>query len=142
MNEELYASILSENLLSNTKSRKMIFNVMHELHRPVTLPELIRLTSSEMNKTTVYRIIESFQKVGIVKKVNISWRENVELSDLFKKHHHHLVCTICKSITEFEESAELNKELDIILDKHKFKATSHNIEFSGVCRKCRNFRRS
>lgn len=136
MDRELYSSILDENYLSDTKSRRLIFSVLHELHRPVTLPELVKLTANEIDKTTVYRVIDVFVKVGIVKKVSISWKESVELSDLFKKHHHHLICTNCKTIIQFVESTELADELNRIGQKHNFKAVSHNIEFSGYCSTC------
>jgi Fur family ferric uptake transcriptional regulator len=137
MNLEQYYSILAENYLSDTRSRKLIFDVLHELHRPVTLPELVKITSGEMDKTTVYRSVDLFCEVGITKRVSLSSKESIELSDLFKEHHHHMVCINCKKVIKFKESKGLNLELEKLLKKHKFKGLSHSIEFSGHCKNCR-----
>jgi Fur family ferric uptake transcriptional regulator len=44
-------------------------------------------------------------------------------------HHHHLICTRCGKIVNYQDF--LQEELELV------KKTDHNIEFLGLCEKCR-----
>jgi Fur family ferric uptake transcriptional regulator len=57
-------------------------------------------------------------------------------------HHHHLICTECGKIIDYrdfvDEELELIKKTEISLSqKHNFEIYDHNIEFYGLCEKCR-----
>jgi Fur family transcriptional regulator, ferric uptake regulator len=93
---------------------------------------------------TVYRTLELLHRLGIVQKVTSSdGQGRYELrSDNPKDHHHHLICTRCGSIVNYrdfvQEELELVKKTEEALTKkYNFAVQDHNIEFLGVCEKCR-----
>ena len=88
MQDKAYQELLDSAGLSNTKSRRLLFHLLAGSHKPLSLPELIRSTEQSMDKTTVYRTIESFEEAGIVRRVSTGWKQSFELSEQFRHHHH------------------------------------------------------
>jgi Fur family ferric uptake transcriptional regulator len=59
-----------------------------------------------------------------------------------EEHHHHLLCTQCGKILDYSEF--LDEELELVRKtekklekKYNFKIFDHNIEFLGLCERCR-----
>lgn len=98
---------------------------MHELVEKV----------SEVDRASVYRSVELFERLGIVQRVNIGWKYKLELTDRFAKHHHHLTCTNCGRAIEISES-ELEQTICRLAAAHCFKPTAHQIEIQGQCSRC------
>lgn len=142
MTLSIYSSILLENNLSDTKTRRQLFEILQSLHEPCPVTDLVELSNNKMNRSSVYRTVEIFEKSGIIKKVYSGWKESIELSELFRRHHHHMTCTNCGVILSFEESPALVRELQNITGEYKFTAKTHSIEFSGLCSDCSNTKAS
>jgi Fe2+ or Zn2+ uptake regulation protein len=74
------------------------------------------------------------EQLGLLRKVYLQGK-----SDLFESalhHHHHIVCTSCGTIEDFE-LCDLEKTTNHILSKSSFSSiTSHTLELFGVCKKC------
>lgn len=94
--------------------------------------------------TTVYRTLEVLKEMGIVSKFDFGeGRARYELvSEKDENHHHHLVCTSCKTIinyTDFiDDELELLKRTEKSLSKkYNFEIKNHVIQFYGICEKCR-----
>jgi len=94
--------------------------------------------------TTVYRTLELLHRLGFVQKVTSGdGQGRYELrSEDKKEHHHHLICTKCGKIIDYrdfvQEELELVKKTEETLaKKHNFLIQDHNIEFLGLCEKCR-----
>jgi Fur family ferric uptake transcriptional regulator len=92
---------------------------------------------------TVYRTLNLLTQMGLIRKFNFGdGRSRYELTTKSEKgHHHHLVCTQCGRIIDYndfmEKEVKFIKELEAELaDKHKFKINSHQIYFYGLCDKC------
>ena len=87
--------------------------------------------------TTVYRSLETLESLGLVQGVDLG--DGERRYELVKpgEHHHHLVCTNCRSsvhldqclIEEFEEG---------IRHKYGFKIEGHILEIFGQCQDCIN----
>lgn len=88
-----------------------------------------------VNEATVYRTISLFERGGILRRVDL--RKDSIYFELGASHHHHIVCTKCSEIEDFE-SGELEKLLQSIADKSlKFKnIKDHSLELFGLCRLC------
>lgn len=138
MQLELYKELLNKAELSNTKSRKQIFLLLAQTKKPYTLPDLADNLSSTMDRTTVYRTVDSFVKANIVKRIYSGWKQTVELSDQFNHHHHHMTCIICGKVIPFEESYKLSAELEKLEEAYRFTIDEHTIELRGRCTSCRS----
>ena len=121
-------------LLSRTRghlSAKEIYAALYSSHPGIGL-------------TTVYRTMELLFRLGIVQKITAGdGQSRYELKSADKKdHHHHLICTRCGKIVNYrdfvQEELELVKKTEEALKKkYNFTILDHNIEFLGLCDKCR-----
>ena len=126
--------ILKENGQRFTSQKKEVFCTLK--HKPQTVLEILNSLTAKnnlMDKTTIYRILMSFEELGLVREVNLGDREiRYELAN--NDHHHHLVCEKCKSIEDVELCEdELLKE---VKKQSSFEIKSHSLEFFGICKKC------
>jgi Fur family ferric uptake transcriptional regulator len=94
--------------------------------------------------TTVYRTLELLHRLGFVQKTSArDGQSRYELRSRDQKdHHHHLICTKCGRIIDYrdfvrEELELVRKTEDALAKKHNFHIQDHNIEFLGLCEKCR-----
>jgi len=83
--------------------------------------------------TTVYRTLETFEKLGLISVVNVLY--NAARYDANLSPHHHIVCTECKKIEDvYDESLNnldiSNKTLG------DYKVEGYSLLLSGVCKSC------
>lgn len=135
MNQDTYLEKLKSNGLSNTKSRHTVFTALKTIDSPTSMNDLIKLCNS-VDRVSVYRIIDTFESIGIVNKVHIGWKYKIELSDNFKEHHHHMTCTACNKVIDFEEADNFNEELNKIALNYNFLIKHHTLELRGLCINC------
>lgn len=122
------------NLLSRTSkhlSAKEIYATLHRMYPGIGL-------------TTVYRTLDLLYRMGIIHKMDIGdGQSRYEFrSGKTKGHHHHLICTNCGKIIDYSDF--IDEELDLVkkveknlAQKYNFLVQDHNIEFYGLCEKCR-----
>ncbi len=99
--------------------------------------------SKNINEVTVYRTLGAFEGSGILKRIDL--RKDSVYFELADDHHHHIVCTNCNVVEDFE-NREIEKAIEKmwrrIVDKSprfssKFKLIKeHSLELFGLCRKC------
>ena len=84
--------------------------------------------------TTVYRAIESLQKLDLVQSVDIAGERRYEAIEP-GEHHHHLICTSCRSSIHLDQC--FVETLEQTVEKHHgFQVRSHVLEIFGLCEKC------
>ena len=95
--------------------------------------------------TTVYRTLELLYQMGVVTKYDFGdKRSRYELTEkISKKHHHHLICTKCSMVIDYddflEEEMKLFKQMEHALSKkHHFVIQSHQANFYGLCHQCQH----
>lgn len=98
----------------------------------------------DIGLSTVYRTLDLLARMGIVTKLLLGDGQNrYEFkSKVINEHHHHLICTTCGKIINYSEflEEELNlvrKTEEKLAKKYNFAIQDHNIEFLGICEKCR-----
>jgi Fur family transcriptional regulator, ferric uptake regulator len=131
--------ILETASLKNTKPRLAVLSAFEKSRRPLTASDIEETLIREKVKAdtaTIYRILETFEKNGILKKIYVHEDKlSYELTSL--PHHHHLVCTSCGTI----QGIAVSQEEKLIKDFQKtteFKIKSHSLEFFGLCKNCKN----
>lgn len=127
--------ILRKNKLSLTKPRESVFKFLATSQKPLTIKE-ISLGIVDVDRASVYRIIELFENLGIVKKVHVGLKYKVELSDMFLPHHHHIYCTVCGQTFAFEEPEFFERYIERLGQKFEVKVKDHSFELEGICKSC------
>lgn len=137
MNQQLFLETLKKHRLNITRARRTVFDILDTQHKALTMKQLVNAARLTLDRSTVYRTVELFEKIGIVSKVYTGWKYRVELSDIFSSHHHHLTCTVCGEVISFEENAAFEAELQVIAKKHGYSLSAHSLELKGICQSCR-----
>ena len=134
-----------ENLLRTkgykiTKARLAILDIFFKKKGPVDAQIVYKMLRKsvhckKINEATVYRTLASFEETGVLTKVDL--RKDSVYFELAGEHHHHIVCTNCDKVEEFENS-EIEKLIRRIVEKSsKFiKIKEHSLELFGLCRMC------
>jgi Fur family ferric uptake transcriptional regulator len=124
-----------------TKVRKKILQIFLNSKKPINIREinvLLKGRKVKVNKTTVYREIAFLVKQNLIKEIYIeSGIAHFELTNL--PHHHHLICSVCKSIDKVDTpqiEKEVKKFIGLISRRRGFRTTDHSLEFHGTCVNC------
>ena len=136
MIEQTFRDTLSKRRLKLTPERLYIFRILKDLKKPCSMAELVDLSRGTVDRSTVYRTIELFEKTQITVRVNTGWKYKIELSDKFSPHHHHMSCTNCSNVVSFEESQAFLDELHSLEKRYGFTTGTHSLELTGLCKDC------
>ena len=99
---------------------------------------ILREQDSEIGLATVYRALDLLSELGILVQVDFGdgcARYELNTADPKIHHHHHLICTKCNKVIEFEDDLldELEKDIS---NKSGFKILDHQVKFFGTCKEC------
>lgn len=84
--------------------------------------------------TTVYRTLETFEKLGLISVVNVLY--NAARYDANLDPHHHIVCTQCKKVEDVYDESLTNLDVsDKTLGDYRIEG--YSVLLSGVCSTCR-----
>jgi Fur family ferric uptake transcriptional regulator len=93
--------------------------------------------------TTVYRTLDLLVQMGVL--IKLDFKNGISRYELIKekieKHHHHLICTECGKIINYDdflqEEIELFTKIEKSLkEKFKFDIKTHEVQFYGICNNC------
>ena len=119
--------------------RNYILTSLDNNKRPLSVFDLQKLLKAEkliVNKTTVYRELNSLKKEGIILEIQLKGNKRwYELSA--RDHHHHIICTECDRVEDFagcDSDNLINKALKQAPDFAKI--TNHTVDFFGLCKSC------
>lgn len=125
---------LARSGLRTTTPRQVVFDLLQGSSCPLKMADIVKQCSS-IDKTSVYRSIDLFRKLNILSTASDGWRQYYELSDEFRPHHHHLICTKCGKIIDIKSPA-IEKLVKQIGRDNGFDITGHNFEIVGLCPNC------
>ncbi len=133
----LYLQKLKDNRRSDTEARRAVFRVItHRTPTPISMHELLLELEEAIDRASVYRTIELFEALGIIKKIHTGWKYKLELGDEFHDHHHHMNCIGCGRIIALQDS-QLEQKIARVGDKNRFKIIEHQLEIRGYCEHCK-----
>lgn len=125
--------IFKQNNVKMTKSRKKIYQTILNCDNNCNFKYILDKCENDINKVTIYRVLEYFLKKNIIiKKLSIDNEIYYEINS--QKHIHFLKCIKCnkkieipnKIIDDFEKKISTNNQI-----------ISHSIEFYVLCSKCK-----
>jgi len=133
--EETLSALLKKEGYSLTKPRKAVFNLLLN-QPPQSMRQLNQKAASKVDRATIYRTIELFERLGIARRINTGWKYKIELSDVFTGHHHHFNCTSCGKTYDLPANPLLETMIDTITAKEDFAPRGHQLEVYGLCPNC------
>lgn len=136
-----FKAVLKQHAQKLTSTRRLVFEALQD-KEPQTIQEIYNYCAGLADRSSVYRSISLFERIGIVKRLQIGWKYKLELSDDFHHHHHHLTCLNCGKTFPLPEDKELEKRLKILSDKQDFEIAEHQLEIQGYCLDCGKPRQS
>ncbi len=136
--QELFEKI-KEAGLRLTGPRRALLAILSESQKPLSAKDLLLALAKsgrKVNKTTVYREIDSLEKIGVLRNIQLGERSTYyELET--PAHHHHLVCLSCDRVEDVDinEQGIVKQEARIVAER-QFQVSYHALEFFGLCRQC------
>ncbi len=130
-----------------TPARHAVIDALSAKGEHLTAEEAFKAASRRypnLGLATVYRTLELLTELGVVTQFDTGEdkaRYELAAGPGAKKHHHHLVCTSCRRIVDYEDfvddEMELLRRTEAGLSrKYGFRISGHVIQFYGLCRDC------
>lgn len=140
---------LRKNSCRITVPRQVILGVLSKKGKHLSAEDVyleVHRVYPEIGLTTVYRTLNLLTQIGLVLKFDFGdGRARYELAagTQQEKHHHHLVCTKCNRIIDYEDFIDEEEELfektgKVLSEKHNFEINGHLVRFYGLCEECRS----
>ncbi len=120
-----------------TASRRAILQVLTSSGGHVTaddLAALVREKAPGVGRMTVYRTLDLLSGLGLIRPVyQGTGAAHYILMDA--GHHHHLVCSVCHKVIEFDDCV-LSEIEQMVCGRFQFQIESHLLEVYGRCPDC------
>jgi Fur family ferric uptake transcriptional regulator len=130
-----FEATLKDGGFNLTKTRRLVFSLLYK-QEPQSINELNHKINGKLDRVTLYRTLQLFEKLAIVQRVYSGWKYKIELTDSFSYHHHHMSCIRCGQVTSFRESEEIEQLIDKLGKSEHFQVTTHLLEIQGLCQAC------
>lgn len=131
-----FKQILVANERHVTNSRMGLFTILDK-NPPLSVREIMKLSDGTIDRVSLYRNMELFEKLDIIHRVHLGWKYKIELTDHFIAHHHHLTCMKCGKIIDIEGEATISSFISQIANRHDFVPIRHQFEIEGYCMTCK-----
>ena len=124
----VYKDLLKKAGYKITQPRKSVIDFLIKQKKPVSAQYIFDNLKKDLDKVTVYRILDVFEKLGIV------FQEHYKKQALYylaNEQHHHIICRQCghtDCVPCYHNFEEIKN----------FQNVKHNLVLSGLCNKCKN----
>ncbi len=137
---ELVGRRLREAEQMYTKGRRELVELLLAFGRPASMPDLLELRP-KLTQSSMYRNMTDLETAGVVQKIiGTDERTRFELAEQLIGHHHHLICTECGAVDDFEVPPRTEQTLEADLQRALagtgFVAHGHRLDVIGVCGRC------
>ena len=132
---DILRKILKDSGNSMTTARLEICQALWG-EEPLSIQQLTNKLKDKVDRASLYRNIELFEKLGIIHRIYIGWKYKIELSDVISHHHHHISCIKCGVVIAIHEEDKVEKLINLIAIKHNIQPTQHQLEIQGICTNC------
>ncbi len=135
------ASLLRTGDHRYTTGRRRIISTLNEAGAPVTILRILELDTG-LAQSSVYRNLAILEEVGaVVRIVTHDDHAHYELAEaLTDHHHHHLICTHCGVVTDFQLAPDTESTLDKAFarvgKRADFQIDGHRLDLLGSCAEC------
>lgn len=121
-----------------TSVRLTVLKLLENAGGHLTSTELLERVNDvdpSIGRASVFRCLDLFTRLSIVRPTYIDSSMTPSYVLMPDGHHHHVICTNCSRVIEFEECdlGELATDLERRLH---VRLTGHLLEFYGLCSNC------
>lgn len=121
-----------------TTARLTVLHVLESSSGHITSAEVldrVNEADSSIGRASVFRALDLFTRLSIIRPTYIDSSVTPTYVLMPDGHHHHIICTNCHRVIEFEDCRlkELASELET---KLHVRLTGHLLEFYGLCDRC------
>ncbi len=121
--------------LKITPQRLAVYEVLLKSTNHPTVEDIyeeVKKRYPYVSLATVYRTLETLERIGLVKRVCF-WGNSARY-DANLNEHHHLICEKCGRI----EDVNLDQEINIPEHFHGYKTHGYSVNIYGFCPKCQS----
>ena len=117
-----------------TAPRRAVIDAIANTNSPFTIEELSERLPN-IGRATVFRTIKLLQELDIVCRVPLEDGGIRYERSRSGRHHHHLICSECGSVTEFSDPS-LDAAIEQSAISSGFELDGHSAELYGRCAEC------
>ncbi len=125
-----------------TGPRKVVMGEIARQRSSFTAAELlesVRRCAPQVGRATVFRTLDLLVEQGALRRVHTesgaNWGHSYVLCGLTDAHHHHLVCTVCGRVSDFE-GCSVEGLIEEVKERSGFRVQGHHLELYGECEAC------
>jgi len=121
-----------------TTPRLTLLDVLEQNGGHLTSTELLALVAerdASIGRASVFRTIDLLARLGIVASM-VQDGSTINYVLMVGGHHHHMVCTNCRTVTEFEHCG-MGALFERLEREYGFQHHGHLLEVYGICQNCR-----
>tara|TARA_Y100001968_G_scaffold135072_1_gene123221 strand:+ start:179 stop:628 length:450 start_codon:yes stop_codon:yes gene_type:complete len=138
--DQLAASQLSAINQRYTKNRRQLVEILLGTSKPITINQILE-SDSKLAQSSVYRNLAVLEQAGLVAKIITNDEHaHYELAEHILDHHHHIICSPCGEILDFQLTEKIEKALEKslkeIADDYGFSIDRHRLDLLGTCGEC------
>jgi Fur family ferric uptake transcriptional regulator len=134
-------SELSDHGYKRTIQRALILDILENAGGHLTAEEVARLVeegSVPLNRSTVYRTLDTLAEIGVVKATRMGRALYYEVSAEGEEHHH-IRCTRCQKMVHLD-AGQVDSLLGRLATDQGFEVSDIQVLVRGLCKTCRGRR--
>ncbi len=121
-----------------TNARLTVLKVLESQDGHVTSAEVLEKVAEQdeaIGRASVFRTLDLLTHLAVIRPTFIEGSASPVYVLLPDGHHHHIVCTNCNTVIEFEDCGlgELETRLE---QQYGVQLSGHLLEFFGLCENC------
>ena len=105
------------------------------------LLDAVNRCAPQVGRATVFRTLDLLVEHGMLRRVHTesgaNWGHSYVLCGLSDAHHHHLVCTVCGRVSDFE-GCSVDGLIEGLKAQSAFRVQGHHLELYGECESCQD----
>lgn len=128
---------LKSERLKVTPQRIAIYNALYGQNEHPTAEKIyrdLRESHPNMSLATVYKTMEIFERIGIVRVLDLG--DDSSRYDWDVHEHPHVRCTICNRVDDLHH-INMKSLSDEVARTSEYEVTGQQLAFEGICPKCR-----
>lgn len=138
--DDAVATLLRATGQRYTTGRRKLVSALQEGVGPLTITQIVSADET-LAPSSIYRNLTLLEEAGAVSRVVANDEfARYELAEALTEHHHHLICTECGLVIDFELDSETEQALHQGLERAAraagFTTTNHRLDLLGTCSAC------